>query len=492
MHCRRTAVLLMAALGTLAAMAATASPVQAADEATRFTLVGRGYGHGIGMSQYGACGRARAGWTWQRIIEHYYTGVRIGRTADRTIRVLLAEGQWSVRVSAGRAYRVDAPGAASQPIPGGTQATVTWSGGRYRVRASGQTWSFAKPVSFSSGTGTLRLANSTQNGWPASARARYRGTLRVVRGGSGFSVVNHLPLEQYLYGVLPREVSPSWPTHALRAQAVAARSFAAQRIGASGQFDVYCTTRSQVYGGADAEAARTTAAVNATRGLVPTYRGRPIGAYFFASSGGRTENVENVWTSAPVPYLKSVDDSFDRGSPYSSWPENPLVRTPAAIARALGPYSAPGSLRTIYVVKRGVSPRIVKAYVVGSRGARAVSGQVLRERLGLRSTWLHIRTLSIAPSGTIAISKGEGAVLRGRTFPALTAKDKLTLRYRVSGAWRAKAVPAMAIKTRRLSLGGGRTATYSTYAMPIDPGGTIVYCFSVGAARSPNVRVTVR
>jgi len=482
-----TALLALAA-GTVAVPAA-----EAAGEATRFTLVGRGYGHGVGMSQYGACGAARRGWTWQRIIKHYYTGVQIGRTADKTIRVLLAESQPSVRISCGRTWTVDAPGADAEEIPAGTQATVTWSGSAYRVKAGGQSWTFEKPVVFSGGSSTLRLANSTQNGWPASARARYRGSLRIVRSGAGLLIANHLPLEQYLYGVLPREVSPTWPREALRAQAAAARSFGAQRIGSGGAFDVYCTTRSQVYGGASAEAKATTAAVDATRGQVPTHHGHPIGAYFFASSGGRTENVENVWSGGPVPYLKSVADPYDKGSPYFLWPENPLVRSAAAVSRALGSsYSPPGALRAIYVVKRGVSPRVVKAYAIGSRGVRAISGQALREQLGLRSTWIDVRTLSISPSGTFAIAKGKGAVLRGRTFPALTSGDRLTLRFRIGGKWRVRTVPASAIATRTQSLGGGRRATYSAYSMPIDPQGTIVYCFAVGAARSPQVTVKVR
>lgn len=484
--------LMIAAAAALTTAIALAPSAGAAGEATRLTIVGRGYGHGVGMSQYGACGCARRGWTWQRIIKHYYTGVQIGRVADRTIRVLLATGQSSVRVSAGRTYRVDAAGAASQPIPAGKQATVTWSGGRYRVRAAGQTWTFTKPVSFFCEGSTVRLGNATQNGWSAAARAAYRGSLRISRSGGAFTVVNHLPLEQYLYGVLPKEVSPRWPAAALRAQAVAARSFATQRIGGGGAFDVYCTTRSQAYGGAGSESTVTTAAVKATRGMVPTYCGHPIGAYYYASSGGQTENVENVWAGGPVPYLKAVDDPYDKGSAYSAWPENPLVRSASSIARSLGStYRPAGSLRAIWVSRRGVSPRVVKAYVIGSRGVRAVTGQVLRERLGLRSTWFEVRTLSISPSGKTTVAAGGTVLLRGRTFPALTTKDKLTLRYRVGGGWRAQRVAADAIRTRRVSLGGGRSATYSTYAVRVQPTRATTYAFAVGRARSPQVTVRI-
>jgi SpoIID/LytB domain protein len=359
--------------------------------------------------------------------------------ANRTIRVLLADGQASVRLSSSAAYTV-ASGSQTQTIPGGTQAVVRPSGSGCAVTAGGQTWTFAESATFSPGSALLRLANRNQNGYINTANMHYRGSLRIVRAGGSLTIVNHLPLEQYLYAVVPREVGSTWPAEALKAQAVAARSFAAQRVGSSGLFDVYCTTRSQAYGGADGEAAASTAAVDRTRGKVPTWNGKPIGAYYFDTSGGHTENVENVWAGSPVPYLKGVEDPYDTYSPYHVWPENPIRRSAAAMKKQLGSsYSPPGSLQTLYITRRGVSPRVVQAYAIGTKGSRATTGSVLRMRLGLRDTWFDVRTLSIKPhsSKQIVVTYGRPFELSGRTFPALAAGDKLVLRYLSGGKWHA-------------------------------------------------------
>jgi len=488
---RRLLLLLAVAL---LAVAAVPAPADAATESVQFNITGRGYGHGIGMSQYGAYGYARKGWKWDAIIKHYYTGVTIGKVPNSVIRVLLADGQASVRLTAATDYTFSS-GSTSQTIAGGTQAVVTASGSGCTVTAGGQTWSVSSAVVFSPGSSFLRLANSNQNGYINTANMHYRGSLRIVRLSGGLSIINHLPLEQYIYGVVPREVSSGWPAEALKAQAVAARSFGAQHLGGSGLFDVYCTARSQAYGGADGEAATTSAAVDATRGRVPMYGGKPIGAYFFSTSGGHTENVENIWAGSAVAYLKGVEDPYDTYSPYHVWPENPIRRSAASITKQLGSgYAAPGSLRTIYVTKRGVSPRIVQAYVVGTKGSRPTTGAILRVRLGLRDTWFDVRTLSMAPSSskTIVITYGQAYQLRGRTYPALADGDTLKLRYFVGGKWHSVSVPAERIIAKTQSLGGGHTAKYATYSCPIAPKKKTVYAFAVGAAHSPKVTIAVR
>ena len=185
--------------------------------------------------------------------------------------------------------------------------------------AGSATYRFSTPVVFKPGTSYLKLVNANQNG---SAGVHYRGQLRVVHFTAGLMVVNVLPLESYLYGVVPFESPASWPATALRVQAVAARSYALA-TRKTGAFDVYCTTASQYYGGLDAghgEEPSTTKAVKDTAGVVATYGGKPIVAYYFSTSGGHTENIENVWGSAaPVPYLKGVTDPYDGASPYHVW-----------------------------------------------------------------------------------------------------------------------------------------------------------------------------
>lgn len=147
----------------------------------------------------------------------------------------------------------------------------------------------------------------------------YRGSVRVVPDGKQLLAINYVNLEQYLYSVLGAEMSPTFPAEALKAQAVAARTYALYRSQSAQKklFDVDSTQASQVYRGLSSEANTTQAAVNATLGQVMTYQGKPILAAFHAASGGHTENVEDIWSS-PYPYLRGVPD-FDLGTPGYEW-----------------------------------------------------------------------------------------------------------------------------------------------------------------------------
>ena len=134
---------------------------------------------------------------------------------------------------------------------------------------------------------------------------------------------------------MPHEVPPSWPVEALKAQACAARAFALGLAQAEPGLDVYCDVRSQAYVGVGIEDRSTDAAVTATAGVVPVYKGKPIVAFYFSCSGGHTENIENGWPgAAPVPYLKGVDDPYDYYGSLHDW--GPLRRTAAQIGGPLG------------------------------------------------------------------------------------------------------------------------------------------------------------
>jgi stage II sporulation protein D len=468
------------------ALLASAAPAKAA-ESTMFNISGRGWGHGIGMCQWGAYGYAKHGWTYRQILSHYYTGISYGSVPNRQVRVLLAESQSSVRVSAATPFKA-AWGNGKATIPGGTTAVVKWSGGSYVLTAGSQSFTSGTPILFSARSSRLRLGNSNTSGLP-SVNMHYRGQLRIVRLNSGLSIINVIRVEDYLRGVVPREVSSSWPAEALKAQAVAARSYAAIHFGSTGAYDLYCDTRSQAYNGADGEAASTNAAVTATRGVVPIYAGKPISAFFFSTSGGHTENIENVWGTSPVPYLKGVDDPYDTYSPFHIWPDNPIRKTGAAMTAALGSGYAPGgTLQTIYVVRTGTSPRVVVADAVGSGGIKALSGATLRVRLGLRDTWFTVRTVSI-DTGTGA-APGQPTSLTGRIFPALAAGETLTLHSQLGGgAWRTAAVAPSAITPGSLKLPGGKTAKYSAYTVAVSPTARTSYYVSVGTDQSPHATV---
>jgi stage II sporulation protein D len=488
---RRAACLAAAATALLLASAA---PVFAQGD-TLLWIAGRGWGHGIGMSQWGAYGYAEHGWTYAAIIKHYYTGVTLGKVPNSTIRVLLAQGKTTVSVISTSSYQAT-DGTNKLSIPANVTAVLSWSAGKYRVTAGTAVKLYTAPVTFAPGTAKLKLLNSNLNG----EVHRYRGSLRVIHYTGGFTVVNKLPLESYLYGVVPREVGSSWPVESLKAQAVAARSYAARAVGASGAFDVYCTTASQMYGGFDAEATTTTAAVNATKGIVPLYAGKPITAFFFSTSGGHTENIENVWDTSPQPYLKGVADPYEPGAPlvkYHIWPDNPIKFTPAHVLDHLGiytianPLGVKGLFKTIYVVKRGVSPRVVKAYIVGDQGVTAIRGSTLCVKLGLRDCWAYFTSLSINPAAAdkYAITAGDNFPLVGRMYPAVATGTKVTLHYYRDAVWQ-----SMDMNTTRgqLALADGYTANYSSYSFAAHPPKTTEYYVTYGKYASPHTVVYVR
>lgn len=348
-----------------------------------FVVRGAGFGHGAGMSQWGAQGMALTGADYREILDHFYPGTTIERLPTVTVRVLLATGLKSLKV--GGAARVgERSSEPEQPL------TVVLDRGRMKVRdAARRTLAQSRePLVFQPPRGeTLTLLAPTLAGLRAG---RWRGALELRVEGGRLAVVNVVSVEDYLRGVVPDEVPPSWMPEALKAQAVAARSYAlSTRSG--GWFQLYPDTRSQVYRGVAAETPSTDSAVAATRGEVITYEGEIARTFFHSSSGGKTENVENVFAS-PLAYLVGVDDPGDKISPYHRWQVSFAPRAIEARLRGL----LRGHLRRIVATKRGVSPRVLRARIDGTRGSVPTTGDVLRRRLGLRSTWFTITRVQVS------------------------------------------------------------------------------------------------
>jgi stage II sporulation protein D len=347
------------------------------------------------MSQYGARGQALAGRGAAAILRHYYRGTALTTARTRTVKVLLAEGVARLAASSPRAWRAvgaAAGGRGHRAVPLRPRAVVTVRAGRggrtLLVRGGRRVATFA---------GGVRLVPGRRGGvaWGEgrpSTEQRYRGELRAVPSGGRLDVVNAVGLEDYLKGVVPREMPADWGDDApaaLQVQAVAARSYALATMEPGAVYDLFDDDRSQTYGGIASEDPRSTRAVEATRHTVLKYRGRVITAYFFSTSGGRTENVENVFSgSPPRPYLVSVPDPYDRGSPYhASWPDPPSF-TGAGLGRALG---LDGPVARVEVLARGVSPRVRSARVTARSGDSAVfTGIQLRSALGLRDSWFRV------------------------------------------------------------------------------------------------------
>ena len=368
----------MRPLRTIAAGAAVgvvALVPSSAGAATTLTIRGAGYGHGVGMSQYGAMGYAKHGAGYAAILRHYYTGTALATVSSYDVRVLLADDRRSLTVSG--LDRIGAqlldPARTYTVVPGGKGVLVK-QGRRKLVTGAG-------PLALRAQVGGSVLLGGS----------RYRGSLEVRRSGSGLMAVNALGLEDYVRGVVARESPSTWPAEALKAQAVAARTYAITTAKPGAAFDQYADVRSQVYGGVGAETTATDAAVAATRDQVVTYAGSPAVTYFFSTSGGRTENVENSFLgSAPKPWLRSVSDPYDSVSPRHRW--GPF-RLTAAQAQARLRGLVRGRFKAIRVTQRGVSPRVVSATLVGTRGSTVVSGPTLRRVFGLDDTWAYFRTV---------------------------------------------------------------------------------------------------
>lgn len=351
---KRTLPTFAAALALLAPAAADAS----------WTIRGHGFGHGVGLSQYGAYGFAKHGRDYRQIVSHYYAHTKLGRDAG-SVRVLLGSGQGAVGFSgAGRGCgrRLDPRAKYSFAVESGRVVLRRSAGGRVAV------------------CGDEGKAGS---GVKIAGIGRYRGSVVARATGGNILVINQVSSEGYVKGVVPNEVPSSWPMAALEAQAVVARSYGLA-TSRDGPFDQYADTRSQVYGGRGSETKRTNSAVAATAKRIVTYQGDPAITYYFSTSGGQTENSEFGFSGGnPVPYLKSVDDPFDDASPVHNWTER--LSDDEIESKLSGLFE--GRLKRIDVTQTGRSPRIVRARVIGTSGSSAVSGDTLRARLGLMSTW---------------------------------------------------------------------------------------------------------
>jgi stage II sporulation protein D len=216
----------------------------------------------------------------------------------------------------------------------------------------------------------------------------YRGEMEFRATGGRLTLINHVPLEEYLYGVVPAEMNPRWPLESLKAQAVAARTYALAKLGqyASRGYDMKPTTDNQVYRGAGVERLPSNMAVDQTLGQVLTLGGRVIAAYFHSSSGGFTETGAAVW-GEPRPYLQAVQD-FDQESPRYLWQKN--LNAPE-LRNALDRKGVRvGELLRFDVLERSYSGRVKRVKVVGTQGQQDVSGDVVRQAAGLYSTLFNV------------------------------------------------------------------------------------------------------
>lgn len=361
------------------------------------TLTGHGYGHGNGMSQYGAEGAAQAGLTWRQIIEFYYPGTSWGEqrgaievliTGDTTsdVVVVARPGLKVTRLQPKKSFSLPANGAKAWRMNGR-------AGGRTQVqfrKAGGwRTWkTLVGDAQFSSSEGQVTLVTP-------SGRATYRGRLRsasVKPGQAARDTVNVVSLESYLRGVVPLEIPALWSPDAVRAQAVAARTYAAAERAhpRASHYQLCDTTQCQVYGGVDAEHPAATQAVVDTAGQGLVYNGEPAFTQFSSSNGGFS-------SAGSTPYLVAKED------PYDGWEGNPNHNWSVALddAKLEKHYPAIGDLTAIEVSQRDGNGewggRVLALSLVGSVGRADISGDTLRTVLGLRSTWFTFTVTAATP-----------------------------------------------------------------------------------------------
>ena len=267
---------------------------------------------------------------------------------------------------------------------------VTLQGGE-----QGLMLTFPRPVRKSNGA----AVSSGDSGMEVSVS----GLVQLVRRGKGFSVMNRVDLEEYVKGVVPSEVSSSWHPEMLKAQAVAARTYALyqQMLSATREYDVAATVQDQVYRGKQGIDVGILRAVEETRGLVVTYLGAPIYAAFSSTAAGLTEDAMNVW-SKEYPYLKGVECPFDLASPYYQWKSSFKIDTLEQNLRQQG--FPVGTIATITPLAFSRGGRVAKLRVLHSGGELVLRGEELRKAVGY----------TIIPSTQFAIeSIGQDVVLSG-------------------------------------------------------------------------------
>jgi stage II sporulation protein D len=377
---RRLALTVAAALACVAAGAGAAPATPPSP--TAFVLAGGGWGHGVGMSQWGAFGQAKAGRDYRTILDHYYPGTTLGPSpvaVPAKLRVLVADALAAVSVtSPGGIAIADASGARAR-----VDAQLTLGPRLLLPNASGSSEAaptpLAEPVTLRPLGGGLLVVGGKS----------YRGALRIVTSGKKLQLVNVLPLETYLLGVVPGEMPKEWPLDALKAQAVAARTYAVANLVTGRAFDLYSDARSQVYYGADAEAPGPTRAVTETRGQVLTYDGAPAETYYFSSSGGKTLSALDAF-GQDLPYLRSVDDPWDEISPNHRWQTRVLGAQ--QLARRLGLHGA--VIDVSYQPGTPGNPAALRLTTTAGATTEQRLADV-RNRLGLKSLEFTLGTLRL-------------------------------------------------------------------------------------------------
>ena len=448
-------LVVIAIIAVAAASAAAVSGAPKPPEAA-FVLAGGGWGHGVGMSQWGAFGQAKAGRDYRSILGHYYRGTEIGAapaTVLERVRVLVGDALPSLSVTNALAV-FDGTGK-RHVLPEGPVAIATKL--ELPVGKDGKPTVLPGPLTFRAAPGTfLTVTNKA-----------YRGDLRVAKVGKRLQLVNVVGLEAYLLGVVPGEMPKDWPLEALKAQAVAARTYAVAHLVKGEGFDLRSDWRSQVYYGVGSEAPGPSRAVTETRGEIVSFEGAPAQTLYFSSSGGRTISALDAF-GTDLPYLVAVDDRWDEVSPNHRWPTQLLSGAQLAERFGLG-----GAVTDVaYVPGAPGRPAVIRLTTTG--GSSDVRLSDVRSRLGLKSTGFRLGVLRL--DGPAPAARANGTLRL--TGLARDLDDVVLERRGGPGSW---------TKVRQL-----RPAADGTFAVTLHLDATTVLRLSVGGLAGPPLTVRIK
>ena len=460
----RRALSLLLVLATVAAVVAAPAGARRRSVAPQvpnafLLLRGHGYGHGVGMSQWGAQGDAEQGATYQQILGQYYPGTTLETAPPTQIRVLLAEGQKTLTISSDQPITVtDGNGVAHTLAAGATKLTPAL----VLAVDGGQAQPLTPPLVFAPASGSALTLGKP-----------YSGTITVSVVKKRLEAVNTLSLEDYVDGVVPAEMPSAWQPAALEAQAVASRTYALATRRVGGDFDVYADTRSQAYGGLDAETPAATSAVAATQGEVLYYGTTIATTVFSSSSGGWTQSAADAWGGQDVPYLPSQPDPYDSISPWHDW--GPVAVSAATLRRALGLRGRIVDATAKINSSKRVAVLDVGTLVRGVEATTPVAGSIAAAKLGLRSTWFRVSVLSLQPPlPNPPVAPGTSVTLTGvlRGAPGAVVQERTT-----GAPWS--------------DLGKPRLGPQHAFTFVVQPTATTWYRLAVPAATSTPVRIRV-
>ena len=364
-------MVLAGGVGAVGLTAAEGTPSIGLTAGSEITLIGHGYGHGRGMGQYGAYGYAKRGWGYTQILSHYYGNTTAGRVVNKTVEVTLSKKN-AVNVYSDAGMSVGgqrvAPGQAVT-LAGNTATILSGCGGSV-VKTVPLTQAFVDPINGAASRPANELIKF------CGSNDAFRGSLGLVGG----SVVNKLNVDDYVKGVIPRESVPGWAdsggAEALKAQAVAARTYALAAIAGGKKIDD--TQNSQVYGGVSGEDPRTNVAADATAGQVRLQNGQPAFTEFSSSTGGYTAGGK----------FPAVVDDGDTASPNHNWT---ATLSPASVAQAFG-LSSVDTLEVTEANGLGAeNGRALKVRATGGGRSVEVTGDDARVKLGLKSAWFSVK-----------------------------------------------------------------------------------------------------